>query len=100
MAYNQQINFALLYQLHGLCLPSSTLTADGSQGVEYKDCPGSEILNLFSCSTQLGMKSIMHINVKMSTNVGILTFISMINIISESLKASKVFMFQHFSFCE
>ena len=39
-------------------------------------------------------------NVKMSTVVGILTFISMINKKFESLKARKVFIFQHFSFYE
>ena len=33
----------------------------------------------FSCSTQLSMKFILLINVKMPTIVGILTFISMIN---------------------
>ena len=32
--------------------------------------------------------------------VGILTFISMINTTSESLKARKVYIFQHFSFYE
>ena len=37
---------------------------------------GSEVIKLFSCSTQLSMKFIMLINVKMSTIVGILTFIS------------------------
>ena len=40
------------------------------------------------------------INVKMSTIVGILTFISRINTTSESLKARKVFIFQHFSLYE
>ena len=43
------------------------------------------------------MKFIMLINVKMPTVVGILTFISMINITSESSKARKVFIFQHLS---
>ena len=38
----------------------------------------------------------MLINVKMPTIVGILTFISMINTTSESLKARKVFIFQRF----
>ena len=52
----------------------------------------------FSCSTQLSMKFIFLINVKMPTIVGILTFISMINRTSESLKAGKVVIFQHFSF--
>ena len=36
----------------------------------------------------------------MPTIVGILTFISMINTTSESLKARKICIFQHFSFCE
>ena len=40
----------------------------------------------------------MLINVKMSTIVGILTFINMIITTSESLKASKVFNFQPVSF--
>ena len=39
-------------------------------------------------------------NVKMSTIVGILTFISMINETSQNLKARKVLIFQHLSFCE
>ena len=44
----------------------------------------------FSCSTQLTMKFIMPINVKMPTTVCILTSTSMINTTSESLKARKV----------
>ena len=36
--------------------------------------------------------------VKMPTLVGILTFISMINTTSESLKARKAFILQHFKF--
>ena len=39
-------------------------------------------------------------NVKVPTIVGILAFISMINTTSYSLKARKVFIFQHFSFYE
>ena len=42
----------------------------------------------------------MRTNVKMPTIVDILTFISMINKMSETLKARKVFIFQHFSFYE
>ena len=42
----------------------------------------------------------MFINVKMPTIVGISTFISMINTISESLKARKHVIFQCFSFYE
>ena len=38
--------------------------------------PGTEIINLFSCSTQLSMKIFLLIIVKMPTVVGILTFMS------------------------
>ena len=41
--------------------------------------PGTEVLKLFSCSTQLSMKFFMLINVKLPTIVGILTFISVKN---------------------
>ena len=44
---------------------------------------GPEVVKLFSCSTQLSMKFILLINVKMLTSVVILTFISMISTISE-----------------
>ena len=46
------------------------------------------------------MKFLKLINAKMPTIVGILAFISMINTTSESLKARKIFIFQHFSFYE
>ena len=62
--------------------------------------PGPEVIKLLLCSTQLSIKLIMLINVKMPTNVGILTFVSMINKTYEHLKARKVFIFQHFSFYE
>ena len=53
-----------------------------------KSCiQGPELINHFSCSTQVSMKFIIFINVKMPTVAGILTFISMINTTSESLKA-------------
>ena len=60
--------------------------------------PGSEVIFFFSCSTQLSTKFILLINVKMPTIVGILTFISMVNTTSESLKARKVSSFQYFLF--
>ena len=59
---------------------------------------GPEVTKLFLCPSQLSMEFILFINVKMPINVGILTFISMINTISESLKARKVFIFQHIRF--
>ena len=40
---------------------------------------GPEVIKLFSCSTQLRLKFILLINVKMPTIVGILTFMSRIN---------------------
>ena len=42
----------------------------------------------------------MLINIKMPTNVGILTFNSMINTTSERLKARNFFTCRHFSFYE
>ena len=41
--------------------------------------PGPEIIKLLSCSSQLSMKFLLLINLKMPTIVGILTFISMKN---------------------
>ena len=46
------------------------------------------------------MKLIMLINVKMSTIVGISTFISMTNTTFESLKTRKALIFSLFGFCE
>ena len=61
---------------------------------------GPEVIQHFSCSTQLSMKFILLINVKMPTKVGILTFISRINTIFEIIKARKILFFHHFSFYE
>ena len=43
-----------------------------------RNTPGPDVKKLFSCSTQLILKFILLIKVKMPTTVGILTFISMI----------------------
>ena len=54
--------------------------------------PGPEVIKLFSCSTQLGMKIFPLIYVKMPTMVGILTFMSGKNSIldlSETKKKAK-----------
>ena len=59
----------------------------GGQAPSYKD--------LFTCSTQLSTEFQLLIKTKIPTIVGILTFISMINATSESLKARKVNLFQH-----
>ena len=53
--------------------------------------PGAEVNKLFSCSAVLSTKSILLINVKMPTIVGILTLISMINRTSGRLKARDFF---------
>ena len=54
----------------------------------------------FSCSTQLSMKFIMLINIKMPTIVGILIFMSMTNTASEHNKARNYLFFKHFRFYE
>ena len=61
---------------------------------------GPKVIKLFQCSTRLSMKFIMLINVKMPTIVGILTFISIINTISERLKVRNFFICWYFSFYE
>ena len=62
--------------------------------------PGLEVIKLFLCSTQLIMKFILLINVKMLTTVGILTFISRMYTSYESLKARNTYLFQRFTFYE
>ena len=81
------------------CEPSKTVFKFCNYLTE-NEIPGLEVIKLFPCSNQLSMKFIMLINVKMSTIVGILTFISMINTVSESFKARKGFNFHHFTFYE
>ena len=49
-----------------------------------------EVIKLFPCSTQLSTKSILLINVKTPTIVGVLTFVSMINTTSERLISKKL----------
>ena len=60
----------------------------------------SEVIKLISCSTQLSMKFILLINVKMPTIVGILTFISRINTTSECFKQEQMINLQYFTFYE
>ena len=61
-----------------------------------KSMSGPEVIKLFSSSTQLSIKFIMLINVKMPITVGILIFISMINTTSENLNGRKIFIFSTF----
>ena len=64
---------------------------------------GPEVIKLFcmrSAEHEIKMPTIMLINVKMPTNVGILTFISMINTTSEKLKARNFFICRYISFNE
>ena len=49
----------------------------------------SEIIKPFSCSTQLSMKFILLINIKMPTTVGILIFISKINFVLSSVQQKR-----------
>ena len=60
----------------------------------------AEVMKLFSCSTQVSMKLIMLINIKMPTIVGILICMSMINTTSHHLKARKAFILKHLRFYE
>ena len=56
--------------------------------------PGLKVIKM-SCSSQLSMKFVLLINVKMPTIVGILPFMSMTNTTSDSLEIRKVNIFQH-----
>ena len=75
-------------------------TAQGKTAVCEKGWLRPETIKLFSCSSQLSMKFILLINVKMPTIVGFLTFIRRINTTSESSEVKKIIIYQHFSFCE
>ena len=68
--------------------------------VEPEQIAGPEIIKLFSCLTQLSIKFILLINIKITKIVGILKFISRINTAAESFKARKIFFFHHFTFHE
>ena len=59
--------------------------------------PGPVVVKLFSYSSQLSRKFILLINVKISTIVDILTFISMINTTSERFKERNFFICRYFS---
>ena len=63
-------------------------------------CFKKNVFYIFTCSTQVSMKFILLINVKMPTIVGILTFISRINTTPESFKSRNAFIFQGFNFYE
>ena len=77
--------------------PNVTLQKKG-YFLPIKNCWHAKILfqahkTFFMCISTEHVFFIMFINVKMPTIVGILTFISMINTTSESLKARKIFIF-------
>ena len=74
--------------LASLCRLARILKASKEQVKQIALCLIlSKTQKTFSCSTQLSMKFILLINVKMLTIVGILTFISRINATSEILNA-------------
>ena len=70
------------------CLPHERATLLDFKSVWQQS--GLELIKLFSCSTQLGMKFILLKNVKMPTIVGILTFLSRIHTTSSCLRAGKM----------
>ena len=55
------------------------MSASSSWRGHKEAIPGPKVIKLFSFSTQLSVKFILLINVKMPASVGILTFISRIN---------------------
>ena len=57
----------------------------GRPSPNFSDISGPEVINFFH-ATQLSITFIILINIKMPTNVGFLTYISMINTTRESLK--------------
>ena len=59
-----------------------------------------QVITPFPCSTKLSTKSIMLINVKMPTIVGILHFSSRINATYVNFNALNIFTFQHLSLYE
>ena len=75
-------------QVIASCLPHERATLLDFESVWQQS--GLELIKLFSCSTQLGMKFILLINVKMPTIVGILTFLSRIHTTSSCLRAGKM----------
>ena len=83
-----------------LCLLVLSIDNLYKQFVLRSKLPCLEVIKPFPCSTQLNMKFILLINVKMPTIVGILIFISMINTTSERLKARNFFVCWYFSFYE
>ena len=83
-----------------LCLLVLSTDNLNKQFVLRSKLPGLKVIQLFPCSTQLSMKFILLINVKMPTIVGILTFISMINTTSERLKARNFFICWYISLNE
>ena len=77
-----------------------TFTATREQKYNEVKQPGLEVIKLFLILNSTEHKIYHPHNIKMPTIVGILTFISMINTTSKSLKARKGFIFQHLSFYE
>ena len=57
--------------------------------MSFVNSPGPDVMKFLSCPTHLNMNFIMLVKIKMPTSVGILTFISMINTSTESLKAAR-----------
>ena len=82
----------------GLLNDTKSLQAVISSSRLHSLWTGPEVIKLFPCSTQLSTNFILLINAKMSTIFGILTFISMINTISERFKANNFYICRYFSF--
>ena len=85
-------------RLSGSSLPTIIKKHAGLDIHFLENCiyPGPEVLKLFAYKSQLSIKFILLVNVKMPTIVGILTFISRINTRSEGT----FFICRYFSFYE
>ena len=57
---------------------------------EYAQCLGHKVINHFSCSTQLSMKIVLLINVKMPTNVFLIFLYLCIHAITCELKSVRL----------
>ena len=67
------------HRIANKCVNKEGITQSGFVSKFMKLRPGHEDIKLFPCSTQLSVKFCMLINSKMSTIVGILTLIGIIN---------------------
>ena len=87
------IDFKLSDYIHNIHYPNTSYLMTKHKARFQSLNPGLEVIKLFLCSTQLSMKFLLLINVKMPTIVGILPFMNAKTSIlglSESKKKSRI----------